>query len=248
MTALSVQPGKTVSRWVAKLVDLTLTSGQSAFKGGAAALVLGTGKIVTATGAINQRWVGTFQKTTGGAVSADTAVSVDLERPRETVYFVNGNSIAATDIGKVCYLADDQTVTLVPGGAPFGVVWGVDSAQGVAVEPFGLGNPYNPIAAAAGTLAFAANDIVMTAAQAINGMVYDVPTTAAASTVTLPVTNVPDGTTIRFVADGTKNGHTVQYRFGATNITTALTASKIHGVTVTKLGTGWGVTGLNVSP
>jgi hypothetical protein len=74
--------------------------------------------------------------------------------------------------------------------------------------------------------AFAANAIAVPS-NPETGTVYDVPTTAGASTITLPAA-AAEGTEISFVADGTKNGHTVQFvdATGTTNLTTALTASK----------------------
>ena len=69
-----------------------------------------------------------------------------------------------------------------------------------------------------------------------------IPTTGAASTVTLPVTGVADGTTIRFFADGTKNGHTVTYRQSpSTAISGALAANKRHLVIAESIGNTWAV-------
>jgi hypothetical protein len=87
--------------------------------------------------------------------------------------------------------------------------------------------------------AFAAADCVIPS-NPETGTVYDVPTTAANSTVTLPAA-AREGTIIYFVADGTKNGHTVQYRdaTGPVNLTGALTASKRHAVTAIHLNDLW---------
>ena len=73
------------------------------------------------------------------------------------------------------------------------------------------------------------------------------PPTGAASTISLPAA-APDGTRLHFVADGTKNGHAITYRDVTTALTTALTASKVHGVTVVCRNNAWAVTGLYVSP
>jgi len=83
------------------------------------------------------------------------------------------------------------------------------------------------------------NDSVI-ASDPASGLIYDIPTTAAASTVTLPAA-AAEGTILYFVADGTKNGHTVQYRdaTGPVNLTTALTASKRHQVTAIYLNAKW---------
>jgi streptogramin lyase len=75
--------------------------------------------------------------------------------------------------------------------------------------------------------AFVSNDCAPAVLQ--HDCIYDVPSTGAASTVTLPA-GADDGTRVFFAADGTKNAHTVQYRdaTGPTDLTAALTASKRH--------------------
>lgn len=87
--------------------------------------------------------------------------------------------------------------------------------------------------------AFAANDSII-ASNPPSGTTYDIPTTGAASTVTLPDT-AAEGTILYFTADGTKNGHTVQYRdaTGPANLTTALTASKRHLAVAIHQGDKW---------
>lgn len=99
-----------------------------------------------------------------------------------------------------------------------------------------------------GTLgAFAAGDNAP--ATLVHDAVYALPATAANSTVTLPAA-ATDGTRVHFVADGTLNGHTVQYRdaTGPTNLTAAFTASKRHGATFVKEDTKWYCVGAIVSP
>lgn len=101
---------------------------------------------------------------------------------------------------------------------------------------------FGPIAAGQGlgTLpAFAAGTLSVPS-NPPNGAKYDVPTTAANSTIVLPASASP-GTTVEFSADGVKNGHTVQYvdATGSTNITTALTASKRHRVEATFIDGTW---------
>ena len=97
----------------------------------------------------------------------------------------------------------------------------------------------------AAVFTYTSNDFAVT--NPVHDSVYDVATTGAASTISLPAT-APDGTRLHFVADGTKNGHTVTYRDVTTALTTALTASKVHGVTVVCRNNAWAVTGLYVSP
>lgn len=249
MTALAAGKTRyTPSQWK-RMPSATLTSGKIAYTGGSAAIVVGTGKFVPATGSAKEIVVGKFTKDVD-ASSADKPCIVEFDQEKTLSVFVNGTSgdaIAAANVGSVVYALDDQTATIVPNASPLGIFWGFDVNLNVLVELFGAVDAPGTGAIKGATLAFASNDIVVTAAQALNGVTFDVPTTAAASTVTLPVTGVADGTTVCFVADGTKNGHTVQYRFGTTNITAALTASKIHMVTATKLGSGWGAVS-GVSP
>lgn len=257
MTALSA--GKTAitpSKWTRK--QFTLTSGQKAWHGGLASLVIGTGKLVVAGSAmpssgVNMCPIGKFAESVDASatgLNADSPATVEFDKEKTLSTFVNGTSgdiVAAADIGKVVYMLDDQTATIVSNASPLGIFWGFDGSSRCLVELFTVaGNP--GIGAIKGaTLAFASNDCVITAAQALSDAAFDVPTTGAASTITLPVTGVADGTTLKFVADGTKNGHTVTYRFGTTAISAALTASKIHCVIAVKMNSGWGQT-TTVSP
>jgi hypothetical protein len=215
---------------------MTLASGNVAFKGGIAAIRLADGLVVpgTASGAI--RVIGHFTENVD-ATAAAKPVEVDFDREFRARLWDNSSAdaVVAADIGSLCYVEDDQTVSSVPatGAAPAGIVWGVDS-RGVLVE---MVAPQLP---AIGELpAFAANNINV-AAGSMSGTVYDIPATGAASTVTLPASAV-EGTQLLFVADGTKNGHTVQYRdaTGPTNLTTALTASKRHQVRAIYLNGAW---------
>lgn len=75
--------------------------------------------------------------------------------------------------------------------------------------------------------AFAAGDCAITPDP---GYQYIIQATAGNSTVSITTTSLVAGDLIAFTADGTNNGHTVQYRDGVTAITAAKTASKRHGV------------------
>ena len=227
-------------------LNMALATGATVYEGSLVAVVLGTGKVKVASGASNELVIGKALRNATQSASNLTA-EIGFAKEIGGYWCVNdtGTAVATTDIGKVCYILDDQTVTMAATSSGVaGRVWAVSSANGVFVEPLPQLTPNRGSGIA---LTYSTNDCVLTAAQAQDGNVFDVPTTAAASTITLPVTGVVDGTTLTFVADGAKNGHTVQYRFGTTNITAALTASKIHCVRVTKLGSGWGATS-TVSP
>jgi len=90
----------------------------------------------------------------------------------------------------------------------------------------------------AGALTFSSNDAAPPTL--VDGAHYKVPQTGAASTVTLPAA-AATGTQAFFYADGALNDHTVQYRdeTGPTNLTTALTANKLHMVHAMKTADGW---------
>lgn len=222
--------------------DYTLASGFKAYRGAQLVYNTSTNKVevATGTGGPNLVAIGTAVRTVD-ATLADKTISVEFPREVALEWYVNdtaGTPIAATDVFKTCFLLDDQTVTAVEEGhTPFGVVWGVDSAKGVLVARRIPGTTNN-VAPSPAVGSYTANDYAPAALA--NGAVLDVPTTAAASTITLPAA-APDGTIVQFAADGTKNGHTVQYRdaTGPTNLTTALTASKRHLVVCAKREGKW---------
>lgn len=235
MTALALERARRTEAW--KYKGFTLASGNKAWKGGRAALN-SVGKVVPATSTVGLRVVGIFAETVD-ATAGDLPVQVDLEREVVLERFTNataGDAIAATDVGNIAYMMDDQTVTITAAGrSPAGRIWDVDALKGVAIEKI---DSSTKSFAQPAVGAYTANDFAPTSIE--QDGIYDVPTTAAASTITLPAA-APDGTRASFTADGTKNGNTVQYRdaTGPTNLTTALTASKRHLVIVEKLGGKW---------
>lgn len=240
MTALAT---KRVNKpYPLKLVELTLPSGiGKAYHGGRACL-RSDGKVVPASSAAGLLAIGKFITNPADAVdatSADKTVTVDLETEKQCEWWTNdsgGGAVAATDVGKVCYMLDDQTVTMTSTGrSPSGRVWGVDSTKGVLVEKL---EPIVSVLDQPTLGAYVSNDSAPTTI--VHNAVYAVPATGAASTITLPAA-APDGTRAYFAANGTANGHTVQYRdaTGTVAITTALTASKRHLVTVVKVGGAW---------
>jgi hypothetical protein len=241
MTALAAEKMTDLESWTSRL--FTLASGSKAYKGGRAAISLGTGKVVPASSLSGLFVIGRFAETVD-ATAADKPVNVRLDITIEVEWLANGtagDAVAATDLGALCYALDDQTVSILPiGKALAGRVWGFDATRGVAVERLPTASPGQlgrlvKVAAPA----YVANDCIIPA-NPVSGAIYDVPTTAAASTVTLPA-SAYEGTILHFAADGVKNGHTVQYRDagGPTNLTTALLASKRHLVIATYLGGKW---------
>lgn len=237
MTARSKDTGRSFRPF--RFIDLTLASGTIAYKD-ARAVLNGAGKVIPATSSPLQQAIGLFVRKVD-ASAADKTVSVDLGREVLGHWYANhtgGDAVLSTDVGRLCYHLDDDTVTITPTNRSVaGRVWAVSSTKGVLVETLPLPDRLCRVPT---PIAFVAADYVLTAAACLHDAVIDVPTTAAASTVTLPAA-APDGTRISFAADGTKNGHTVQYRdaTGPANLTTALVASKRHLVICQKQNGAW---------
>lgn len=233
MTALSNDKGRRTAKW--GYAKLTLASGTKAFKG--SSLVWnGAGKVVPATAAPGRAFAGTAIEQID-ATSGDKKVNVELPNPITVEYFANGGDITAADLGKRCFFVDDTTVVLAGAGkSQAGRIWDIHANGMIGVELYTFNDEENVDEAVTG-LAFTANDLAVTVQ---NGALYDIPTTAGASTVTLAAPS-RDGITATFSADGTKNGHTVQYRdaTGTVPLTAALVASKRHLVTVKSLGGKW---------
>lgn len=241
MTALSADRA---SRLVMiRNLPVTLTSGQVAYKNAAIGLNLSTGKAVPMSSASNLWYLGTAIRYTNA--TADTLIDVRLPNEIAVEVFANatgGDAVAAANVGSLAYFLDDQTVTITSTSRSIAgrivrfdsvknEVWvqKLEAAVSVAAAP--------NVMLTGATLSFTAADCAP--ASVVSNAVYQVPTTAANSTITLPTTDVAAGTHVCFQANGTANGHTVQYRFGTTNITTALTASKAHQVRAVYNGTVW---------
>lgn len=243
MTAVT-HPGRARSfdRWAHR--GFPLAAGQVVHKGARAAIDLQTGKLVKVTSDPGLFVIGSFDRSYD-ASAGELRASVDLGIEIEVEWLDNdagGDAVVPSDVGQLCYAVDDQTVSMSGAGRSVaGRVWEVDeAAKLVAVEKL----PIVGDTTRGGGIelpAFTANNIpVGSVAEALNGGLFDIPTTGAASTITLPA-SADDGTQITFSADGVKNGHTVQYRdeTGPTVITTALTAGKRHVVIAVKLDGTW---------
>lgn len=243
MTALLRERQGSFERWTYHLFPLA--SGNKAWRGGMAGIDLSTGKVEPMHAEADLFYIGTFAENMD-ATSAEKFVQVNLGMEIEVRWWANdsGSPVAADDVGQLCYAADDQTVSMDGTGRPVaGRVWLVDTSQGVAVQKLeaippaqsSLGGLLPPLTALP---AFSSNAIALDDVE--SGTHYDVPATAAASTITLP-NDAEEGTILEFSADGVKNGHTVTYRdeTGPTAITTALTASKRHFVRLAFIDGTW---------
>lgn len=237
MTALATERQRLTETWATK--SYTLKSGTKAYKGGRAAYEVATNKVIPAVSGIGLIPLGIFARTVD-ATLADKVVPVELEREIQVEWFENATStdaVAAGDVMKDAFMLDDQTVTITAAGrSRAGRIWAVDATKGVAIER--AHEQPATLAAVPAVGSYTANDYAP--ATLVHGGLYDVPTTAAASTVTLPAA-APDGTIVRFAADGTKNAHTVQYRdaTGSVALTTALTLAKRHLVVCAKRDGKW---------
>lgn len=220
-------------------------------RGAAVGIELATGYVVNMTTAGGVLALGMAQETVdnSGGSAGDLSINVKLAREVAGVRFVNSGSTSAcaqTDIGKRCYFVDNQTVSILPTAGPLaGTILDVSATDGVLVE-LALEPLRGPSYLPAPAVVFTAADCAI--ARPGRGLHYLCPTTAANSTISLGSTGAVRGDTIVFTADGTVNGHTVQFRTGTTNISAALSASKALGVTLVFDGTLWAVVGLLVSP
>lgn len=213
-----------------------LTSAEVAEKGKRAFIDATTGKATVTMSSVTMD-VGEFAETRTG--DGTQTVMIRLHHDIVTRRWANdsGTAVAATDVGRMCFVKDSSTVSMSSAGGRqrAGIVIAVDS---LGVRVMSVMDAPSP-APAGSTLSFAAGDCVVPDYPR-PGSIFDIPTTAANSTVTLPA-DAFEGTPIVFVADGTKNGHTVQYRdaTGPANLTTALTASKRHQVHAVFLNGKW---------
>lgn len=246
MTALAQERMRQRERW--GYMRFPLAVGNKAWKHGIATIDLSTGKCEPGHAETDLYVIGLFNETVD-ATSAEALVNVKLSRELDIEWWANdSSSISAANVGSLCYVVDDQSVTITASGASVaGRIWGVDATKGVAVEalqaiPSGTTSLDGLKAIETVLTAFSSNNINLGASPNSNA-IYDVPATGAASTITLPAT-ASEGTIVYFVADGTKNGHTVTYRdaTGPVNLTTALTASKRHMVTAAYLNGIWNAT------
>ena len=246
MTALATDRATQRASNQAKIVNQRVQLGTDIVYSGGMVGRLSTGLCVAAAATPGMRVLGVAMETVDNS-AGDSGVYCDIARG--AFWFANSAStdeILDDHLGEKCYAVDDNVVAaLGAAGRPVaGRVMAIDSTRGVLVEICGD----EESSASVGTLpAVVSADFILPVASVVNGAIYDVGTTAAPSTVTLPA-SAPN-CTIYFHADGTKNGHTITYRdaTGPVTLTAALTASKRHLAIATCLGGKWAVT-VNAAP
>ena len=175
------------------ILPLTLKSGTKAYKGGLACGVLGEGVVAPGTAVTGRVALGKFAKTVDATAAAKT-VDVILQDEITATWLQPHTSGApvSTDLFRVCYIQDDQTVTMTATArSQAGRIWGVDSVKGVLVQFLGIDSEYlatllTPVEGA--TLAFTAGDCAVTAAQLVHEAVFACPATAAAMAMNAMIT------------------------------------------------------------
>lgn len=134
MAALAKARARRQETWKHKV--FVLIAGTKAFKGGACVLRT-DGKVQPATSSLGNKSLGVFDDEVDAA-AGDKNVAVDLIDELRLEWYSNdvgGGAVLATDVGKVVYFLDDQTVTITPTGRSIaGIVWSVDTLNGVAVQ------------------------------------------------------------------------------------------------------------------
>jgi hypothetical protein len=246
MTALGADRATKRAGNQAKIINQRVELGTDIVYAGGMVGRLSTGLCVAAAATPGMRVLGVACETVDNSAGA-SGVYADIMRG--AFWFANSAStdeILDDHLGEKCYVVDDNTVAAVgAAGRPVaGRVMAIDSTLGVLVEICGDEDSN----ASVGVLpAVVSADFILPVASVVNGAIYDIGTTAANSTVTLPA-SAPN-CVIYFHADGTKNGHTITYRdaTGPVSLNTATTASKRHVAVAVCLGGKWAVT-VTVAP
>jgi hypothetical protein len=241
MTAAAAARSRKTSTW--RLKEFTLASGLIAYQGAIAAIETSgsdAGKVKPGATSPSLVVIGVFSETVD-ATSAAKAVTVDLLREVELEWFVNGSSsdaVAATDVGKLCYVLDDQTVSILAGGKSVcGRIWAVDSTKGVAVEKMNAVAQTNAFAYAA---IDATNDVTITVAQ---GGRRQITAAGNGKNVTLSTSGAVAGDVIHIwrPAIGATSGTNIVNGGAGAGTLMAQTANKKAGCTVAFDGTNWGL-------
>ena len=134
MTALAAsRQSKTYS---AKYIELPGTA-QTVYKGGVACWDTSTGLVAKAATSATMVPIGVF--TEDATVAAGGTVVIELFRELHARWMANDgtDTVVAANLGTLCYLKDDQTVTKTDATntqSVAGRIWKIDSVKGVLVE------------------------------------------------------------------------------------------------------------------
>ena len=155
------------------------------------------------TTAVTLRFLGQGGSVT--ATSTDAVVLTVTAGQEENVMEALAGAIANARAGMTVVASDvsGKTSYLVPGITAVSSI-SVDTGAGIFKNiKVGLLDG----SGAAGTGMDTAHDITLTTAE--SGTLLTVPTTGATSTITIPQTNIPDGTNYRFVCEADSGAHTI---------------------------------------
>jgi hypothetical protein len=224
---------------VLRYPQLILLSGQKVYRN-TFSCFNGSGKVVGPSAATTLLTIGRFADdydASATGANADIKCVVDLGRDVCTEAFVNDtvNPVTAAAVGNVCYLLDNQTVTIDSTSHSIaGRVWEVNTTENIVyVQVLETVTTATSNAKTAtldtATANFTGNDWAPAAATLVSGTTFVIGSgsgLAANATLTLPGSGVAAGTEVRFAANGAQGAFTVTIRMGTTAITSTLTASK----------------------
>lgn len=135
MTALAASRRET--DYTAQYIELPGTA-QTVYKGGIACWDTSTGLVAKAAASATMVPIGEF--TEDKTVASGGTVVIKLFRELKAKWMVNasgGDAVVAADLGKLCYVLDDQTVANndnTNARSVAGRIWKLDSTKGVLVE------------------------------------------------------------------------------------------------------------------
>jgi hypothetical protein len=110
------------------------------YQGGIACLDTATGYVTKGHTGTGLKPIGIFAEDVDNSAGAAGAALVNVKLSSEVVTYRFANdsgagAVHAADVGGLCYMLDDQTVSMTSSGnSVAGVIWNVDSTYGVAVE------------------------------------------------------------------------------------------------------------------
>lgn len=119
--------------WIA-YVDLALTNAVAVEKGEMACVDTATGLLTKGAASLTLKPIGYFDES--GTGDGSTKFRVELFEGFWGHWWDNdtGTAVVATDFGSACWIKDDRTVSgSSTGRSPAGIVWGVDTLEGVLV-------------------------------------------------------------------------------------------------------------------
>lgn len=136
MAALTKARARRTETWKYKIFQLA--AGKKAFKNGIAAYDQSAAVVIPGEVQTDLIPFGLFaEDVDNSAGGASVEVNVELFREVTVTWYANDgvNPVLATDLGKNCYMIDDQTVSILSTGrSVLGRVWAIDATKGVAVE------------------------------------------------------------------------------------------------------------------